>query len=374
MRYFLLVPFLIEYVQPSLEYNLPGLPYTTGKLAFILYGIFGIISIGISKLDKMFLAPFFILTGFILGGFINGSIKTEMASVPYYISLTVIAFDLGKVKFRKWFGWAMGMIFSHSVIYIIANVFVNYEYNSYSLMVLEGGMIHPHVVGVHLTVSSIYLIVFLSSKNRKLIAYSVTVCAVGCIILLESRHNLIAFILSITAYFIYIDFKKGIKLIPIPIIIILIFINLTPSFERTKKRFDYKNTEYQSRTTESRFAVLKQFPTQFSKRMAGRGLKNIRVDYGNGFEMTPHNQYITVAFAGGILSITTLMFLIITTTKKILANLKNKYFIENELPIIFVLFNLMITLLFIEFWGLTWFLFLSILIYIKMRSLNFAVK
>jgi len=90
--------------------------------------------------------------------------------------------------------------------------------------------------------------------------------------------------------------------------------------------------------------------------------------------MTPHNQYITVAFAGGILSITTLMFLIITTTKKILANLKNKYLIKNELPIIFVLFNLMITLFFIEFWGLTWFLFLSILIYIKMRSLNFAVK
>jgi len=375
MRYFLLFLFGIESLDTSFEYKLPGLPYTIGKVAFILYGITGILSIGIDKLEKMLRVPLLIVTGFIIGGFINGSFKTEIACVPYYISLTVMAFDLRKLKFRKCFHWVMVMIFSYRVIYIVITVFNNFEYNSYSLLLLyDLSVHHPHVVGIQLSISSIYLIVYSAIKNNKLTSYFITLITIGLIILLESRHNFIAYSVTILAFLMYLDFKKSIKLLPIPIIIIFVYFKLSPTFERTQERFDIRNTEYQMRTTEARANVLKQFPKQFADKLMGVGMRSIRIDYGQGYEMTPHNQYISVAYAGGILSISALMLLIITSSKKTLSNMKHKYLIENELPLIFVLFNLMVTLFFIEFWGIIWFIFLAMFIYFNSRKINFAIN
>ena len=288
--------------------------------------------------------------------------------------MAVLAHELGDPKFRKKIHWAMIVLFTHSIIYILYNVFQNFEYNAHSLFDLtESNIQHPHNVGIKLTISSIYLIIVSSILNRKIFSYVIVAITVIGIILLESRHNLIAFSGTVIVFLLYLDFKRLFKFIPIPFIIGVILIKFTPTFERTEKRFNIRNIEYQSRTTEARLEVLRQFPSKFIERPIGKGTKNIRLDYGLGYEMTPHNQYITVCFAGGVISISALLFLIFNASKVTFKNMQSKYFKNYELPFIFILVNIGLTLIFIEFWGLVWFLFLTLLVYFKNRKVKLLV-
>ena len=371
LRYFLLVIFILEFIEPSLELELPLIPYSPGKLCFIIYGILGINKIGLNNFLRRYIYAFLIWLSFLLGSFFSvdipwvQSLGIVIASFPYYISMTMLSFDYSVEKFQTLMISFFHIIFIYSVCYVFYNFYIN-DFNSYSILHILGLVDNRHEVGFKISIASVFLFIYHFNKSKYLII-SILIISISSMLIIESRSNILIYLISI---FIFLFTNKIFSNIYTFLIVVFVssfsFIQLSSTFDSIENRFSFQDKQLAS--INDRIYAIEKFPENFYNNLLGKGPKDIRFTNKSGVKMTYHNQYFTILTAGGLISMFVLIILIynfLYKSTKLLYSISLSRF-NNSL--LYVLLNILLIFFTVEFLGFQWFLFFSLLIYFTKNS------
>jgi hypothetical protein len=152
-------------------------------------------------------------------------------------------------------------------------------------------------------------------------------------------------------------------------------------YDAIYSRFNLTDTEYQSRTTQSRFILIELFFKNFIDYPFGKGITNIKLDYGDGRNFFVHNQYLTFIIASGIFGLIGVVIWIrsiIKISKLMLLKKLKSQISKFETALITNLIVFSITLLTVDVSGIFLFFQLSFTIYLMSRyseiNLNYKYK
>jgi hypothetical protein len=376
----LLIPAILEFIDPSvLIINIPGSPLTLGRWCFVLAGFVSLSKIKYLKNNRIFIAFIIIQLGLYIGILFSqdilGDLSRTIALNLLLLSAATLSFFWKKKAFQRLLNFTMIVMFIYWVIYISTNVFSGNTLLSYAQLFETGDVLNHHVIGLRVSTSAIYLASQLisSSKTKKNIGYILITIAFTLCLSLQSRSNtLFTLIGGLTLYL--INNKVSIKffLISFPVLIVfatLLFYYLS-GFEAISGRFDLTDTDYQSRTNQSRFILIELFFETFIDYPFGKGITNIKLNYSAGKNYFVHNQFLTFIIAGGIFSLIGVVIWIrnlIKISKLILLKKWNYQIPKFETALIVNLIVFSMTLLTVDVSGLLFFFQISFTIYLMSR-------
>jgi hypothetical protein len=387
----LLIPAMLEFIDSSvLIVNIPGSPLSLGRLCFVLAGIINLHKIKYLKNNRIFIALMIIQLGMYIGILFSPDMLPDLSKTIAFnlliLSAAALSFFWRKKAFQRLLNLGMIGMFSYWVIYISTNVFSGNTLLLYSQLFKTSDVLNHHIVGLKISTSAIYLASQLisSSKIKKNIGYILIIIAFTLCLFIQSRSNSLFTIF--TGLILYLTNNKiNIKffLISIPILIVFatLFFNYLSGYDAIYSRFNLTDTEYQSRTTQSRFILIELFFKNFIDYPFGKGITNIKLDYGDGRNFFVHNQYLTFIIASGIFGLIGVVIWIrsiIKISKLMLLKKLKSQISKFETALITNLIVFSITLLTVDVSGIFLFFQLSFTIYLMSRyseiNLNYKYK
>jgi hypothetical protein len=375
---FLLIPSYGEIINAAdFSVNIPGSPFSLGRLTFILTGIIGIMA------NRQFFFRSNTFKGLLLifiGSIFGGLLSTQVA-LSLSRSIGTIVLFMGSVGVATLFN--LDLVKKSISIFFIVNFafWTNYvlshtmagglNFNSYSQLFVEKEVVNHHLVGVNISVSTIFIALkyFYKENQLRVLGYIVIFVGIFACFLSETRSNLLflSLTLIIIVYFSSIKFTSLLLIIgPIMVGIVLFFTLVAQENEALFQRFDATDEEYQERTTGMRVDFIESFFTAFFVNPFGRGVFGTEISYG-GMESTMlHNQYLTFILSGGIVALIGVYLWLKEFAKIFYKYVKQKltWNIENY-AYVFSMLTFILTLFTIEYSGLLFFLYISLLIFLS---------
>jgi len=385
----LLIPTLLEVIDTStFLVNIPGSPLSLGRLCFVLAGIVNLKKIKYLKNNRIYIAFMLIILGMLSGLFFSPNL-TEAISRTTAFSLFIfsagsISFSFRKERLQYLLNFTMIGMFSYWTIYVVINLFSGNAILVYSELFKSDNVLNHHIVGLRLSTSAIYLASYLISfsKTKQKIGYLLIIITISLCLLIESRSNtLFTLIAGLILYL--TNNKLSIKFFIISFPLLIIFINLYLNYVGTidaiSGRFNLTDSEYQARTTQSRFLLIELFIDNFINYPLGKGINNIKLYFGNGNNFLVHNQYLSFILAGGVFGMMGVFIWIrnlINISKLILFKKLKSQISKFESALIISLITFSLTLLTIDLSGLYFFFQLSFAIYLmsRYREIKFISK
>jgi hypothetical protein len=329
-----------------------------------------------------------IVIGLFLSGALTESPSNDISrAIAFIIGILAsvgfasLIFKKGYVKKLYMFFLAMNIYWVYYVVelFLSGKVSVDYHFNSFNQ---STETVNSHTVGIAISVSVIYLFHFYSSlggiKNI-LIAIALLGASIFAMMIAQTRSN-IAFTILIASIIILLKLNKKInKKLNVPQLIMsfgvfLLLISYVPkiasSFGDSEssivKRFDVKNEEYQTSTTNSRKLVYFAFVDRLTKELFGTGIVRSKLYLGTEetTNLLMHNQYATWGVAGGWISLLGAIMLVVS-----LVTYFSRFFslyvgLENEVSSLnLAILVYFITLFTVEQSGIFFFVFSGLLIY-----------
>ena len=376
----LLIPTLLEVIDTStFLVNIPGSPLSLGRLCFVLAGIVNLKKIKYLKNNRIYIAFMLIILGMLSGLFFSPNL-TEAISRTTAFSLFIfsagsISFSFRKERLQYLLNFTMIGMFSYWTIYVVINLFSGNVILLYSDLYTSDDVMNHHVIGLRLSTSAIYLASYLISfsKTKEKIGYLLIIIAISLCLLIESRSNTL--FTSIAGLILYLTNNKlSIKffIITFPLLIIFtsLYINYVGTIDAISVRFNLSDSEYQTRTTQSRFLVIEQFFENFINYPFGKGIKNLKLDIGYGNRLLAHNQYLSFIIGGGIFGMIGVFIWIrnlINIFKLIFFKKWKSQLSKFESALVMSLITFSLTLLSIDVSGLYFLFMLSFAIYLISR-------
>jgi hypothetical protein len=370
----LLIPSIGEVISASkFSIPVPGSPFTLGRITFIFVGM-----VGISYNKKFYFnsdtlkGMIFIFLGGMIGALFSNQMGLSLSRSFGTLILFIASIGIAGLWQLRYFQKILDIFFILNLCYWSYYVFDltisnGFSFTAYSKLFLDNEAVNHHVIGVNASVSSIYLAIryFYSNNQLNLGGYLIIFIGLITCFLCESRSNLLLTIVTIIAilYFSKVRLFK-IILITIPLFIVM-FLLLTSIAEKNEslfQRFNATDEDYQERTTGMRFDFIEGFFDAFINNPFGKGIFGSEIAYGSHESTMVHNQYLTFILSGGIIALIGIYLWISEFVTVFKFTIKNKKHSVYDYAIVFSMFTFLITLLTIEYSGLLFFMYASLLI------------
>ena len=376
----LLIPGILEAIDSSsFLVDIPGSPLSLGRLCFVLAGIVNLKKIKYLKNNKIFIAFMLITLGMFLGSFFSPNfLKALSRTIAFSLlifSAGAISFSFRKEALQYLLNFTMIGMFSYWTIYVVKNIFNGNVILFYSDLFGSDDVLNHHIVGLRLSTSAIYLASYLISfsKTKQKIGYLLIIITISLCLLIQSRSNtLFTLIAGLILYL--TNNKASIKFFiitfPLLIIFISLYLNYVGNIDAVSERFNLTDTDYQAKTTQSRFLLIESFFESFINYPFGKGINNIKLNIGAGKMFLPHNQYLSLIIACGIFGMIGVFIWIrnlINILKLILFKKWKSQISKFESALVISLITFSLTLLTIDTSGLYFFFMLSFTIYLMSR-------
>ena len=376
----LLIPGILEAIDSSsFLVDIPGSPLSLGRLCFVLAGIVNLKKIKYLKNNKIFIAFMLITLGMFLGSFFSPNfLKALSRTIAFSLlifSAGAISFSFRKEALQYLLNFTMIGMFSYWTIYVVKNIFYGNVILFYSDLFGSDDVLNHHIVGLRLSTSAIYLASYLISfsKTKQKIGYLLIIITISLCLLIQSRSNtLFTLIAGLILYL--TNNKASIKFFiitfPLLIIFISLYLNYVGNIDAISGRFNLTDTDYQAKTTQSRFLLIESFFESFINYPFGKGINNIKLNIGAGKMFLPHNQYLSLIIACGIFGMIGVFIWIrnlINILKLILFKKWKSQISKFESALVISLITFSLTLLTIDTSGLYFFFMLSFTIYLMSR-------
>ena len=362
-----------------------GSPFSLGRLAFIFIGLIGLFkntnqNIRISNISFALVVIFF---GPILGAFFSQNFYFSISRAFGNIFLLVSSFGFGyyTLKDRKIFFDVLFIAnFSYWFWYIFSNMFLKSNVGlSYGDIYNNNDVLNHHIVGMHITASVVYISNRFFSEKRRVLFFLLYLIGIILVILTESRSNTICLIILFSLNLYVFSKNQNLSFI-FRIIVFLFFIFfLADKFlfldNDLERGFDIKDTEYLESTTNARRDVYKTIPGLVIGNIFGKGPIDIMVETSQGEKLLAHNLYLTFIISGGFISFFGVLLLI-----RFLYNRFRKVFLLKtetdgyELALVLSSLLFFFTLFTIEYLGLLFFIYVSIITNINNYFLGSPVR
>ncbi len=305
----LLFPCFLESIRDSFIPFSIG-PLSLGRFTFILAGILLIVGKRKLKMQRsnIFLGVLLILIANLLASFLSGN-TSDIARTSANILLLIGArgcVDYYSTRIgSKAVNWFFILSVIYWVVYFFRTIIIGGKLAVYSELFYEGNAINHHVIGMLISVSSIFVAIryFFFDGRLKVVGYLIIISASLICFITESRSNTIVTLMSIFIL-LFIERRVSIKLVSrlgfIVFILFYTFSFLTEQNDTLGQRFDISDMDYQERTTGVRFEMISLGIEEFFKNPLGKGFNNIEVLI-NGRTQLVHNQYLSFIIGGGVL-------------------------------------------------------------------------
>ena len=385
----LLIPALLEAIDSStFLVDVPGSPLSLGILCFVLAGVVNLKKTKYLKNNKIYIAFVLIMLGMFFGMFFSPNLPEALSRTIAFslliLSAGAISFSFRKEALQYLLNFTMIVMFSYWTFYIVKNIFHGNVILFYSDLFASDDVLNHHIIGLRLSTSAIYLASYLLSfsKTKQKIGYLLIVITISLCLLIQSRSNtLITLIAGLILYL--INNKPSTKFFIITFPLLMIFISLYLDYVGTidaiSGRFNLSDTDYQARTTQSRFLLIELFFESFINYPFGKGINNLKLQIGNGNKYLAHNQYLTFMVASGIFGMIGVFIWIrnlINILKLILFKKWKSQISKFESALVISIITFSLTLLTIDTTGLYFFFMLSFTIYLMSRykEIKFNLK
>jgi len=379
----LLIPVFLEVIDSDLLLvSIPGSPLSLGRLCFLAVGFINYSNFRSTFNSNRILGAFLLIQlGLILGAVASNDISINLSrTIAIILMITssfVLASEWKNPSIQKLLHYFFLVNFIYWTVYIIGNVVSGNRIVAYSELFRDQSVVNHHISAMKASISGIYLFQYFLRRKQKYrnLAFFIFFLTVVLCVLTESRSNSV-FTILVGAIIIYRHIKSARSLLITGVTIILIalpLVNFLGNQESIANRFDVSDTDYQQRTTESRFVLVEYSMERiFISAPLGSGITDIKLEYDRFRNFLVHNQYLSFSIAGGVVAFVGVLIWISAIFKTFnflrRSRLRNAMGIM-ELSLAYSLITFYITLFTVDFSGLLFFVFLSIFIMIY-RNLN----
>lgn len=258
--------------------------------------------------SSIFLGLMIILMSNFLASFLSGNgpaITRTAANILLLIGARgcgeFYSYKIG-IRSVSWFFLAS---FVYWLIYIITLTMTGGVLADYDDLFQNGEAINHHILGMIVSVSSIFIGIRFFWVNEKMKIAGYFIILIGAIIcfITQSRSNTFFTLLGVLMIFIFEGRSSiflAIRLGLISVFAYFVFALMLEQSDSLSQRFDISDTDYQERTTEVRFEMLKSGLIEFLTNPLGKGAGDTEVVIDQRTQMV-HNQYLTYAIGGGFL-------------------------------------------------------------------------
>ena len=386
--YFLLVFVILEIISPKFIINpISNFPYSAGRMGFIILGIIGLKK----EIIDYDISVFFV--GFIIIGFLVGSLYSVNVSKSIQISLGTGLLYIASIGFGRIL-LANSTTRLFDVLFIITFLYwANYIYGpinageidlsiDFNSTLQTTVMYNRHIIGLPLTMSSIYLVIRIIEYGAKgikiyfsyILSFVIIFITTFLTFMIHSRSNLLFYFIVLGMYFLNITGKINIKRVAFGfsflfIIYFYLYNSIFDYNDMVSQRFFIGTTAYTIESTQTRFQLYGNFFGHFFQQPLGIGLFEPYIDLGY-IRALMHNQYLSFIVSAGILGIPAvfILFKIIFKTlfkKKIKKNNIQRLFSKEGwaifVPLKYSMILFFFTLTTVESGGLLFLFMLSLL-------------
>lgn len=382
----ILIPIFLEFIDSEIfVINLDPLPYSLGRLLFIILGLYSLFKYKFILFNnKVFQSMLIIYFGYIFASvFSTGSDDDLIRSIGLmilligslgfskYINSNFIMKYIAFFMFLSWIYWALYIINS-----VISIGLFDYRYYGYG----SSDAINHHTVGLSIIISTFFLFIYLFKNKSGFnpIGYIFLTISLLLIFITENRSGLFFSILGILFLFGagYRKISRNLVFMSFLLTSLFYILYRVSDFSNILyDRFNLTDTQYLVDTNQERIALYTEFFPTFLQNLMGQG-PNPAVDIGYNVILM-HNQYLTFILGGGIIAVVGVI-LLIKHLSTIFFHLifKSSIYNKHSLVITFTSIIYFINLITIEQGGIGFYLMLSFLIcsydlLLKSRIQNF---
>ena len=331
--YFLLVFVILEIISPKFIINpISNFPYSAGRMGFIILGIIGLKK----EIIDYDISVFFV--GFIIIGFLVGSLYSVNVSKSIQIALGTGLLYIASIGFGRIL-LANSTTRLFDVLFIITFLYwANYIYGpinageidlsiNFNSSLQNIRLFNKHIIGLSLTMSSIYLVIRIIEYGAKgikiyfsyILSFVIIFITTYLTFMIHSRSNLLFYFIVLGMYFLNItgkiNIKRGVIGSSFLFIIYYYLYNTIFSYnDLVSQRFFIGATAYSIESTLTRFQLYGNFFGHFFQQPLGIGLFEPYIDLGY-IRSLMHNQYLSFIVSAGILGIFPLFILFIIIFK-----------------------------------------------------------
>lgn len=380
---FLLFPAFFEVIDSDLLLvNIPGSPLSLGRLSFVIVGFINFSSFNSVLNSNRLLGAFsLILLGLFFGAVASNDIGINLSRTIGISLMVISAFILAskwKVEsIQKLLHYFFIANFIYWTAYILGNVVSGNRLVAYSELFRDQSVVNHHISAMKASISGIYLFHYFLQKGRKFsfLGYFIFFVTVVLCVLTESRSN--SFFTILVGVIIILSHLKNSRNLILTGVVMAAFafplVNFLGEQEAIANRFDVSDTDYQQRTTESRFVLIEySLKRIFISSPLGSGITDIKMEYDSFRNFLVHNQYLSFAIGGGIVSFVGVLVWLSAIFRMFIL-LRNSRIRSNfgviEISLAYSLLTFYITLFTVDFTGLLFFVLLSVFIMIY-KDLN----
>ncbi|MDO9374444.1 MAG: O-antigen ligase family protein [Ferruginibacter sp.] len=374
----LMVPALAETINAKdFLILIPGVPFSLGRLAFLTVGICGLIyNKSFYFKSRVLFGMVLIFVGSLIGAIFSDAFLESVSRSVGNITLLVGAIGVATLCSNKVFQKLIDAFFVLNLVhwtYYVFNLMILNGFNavSYSKLFTTEDAINHHVIGINSSVSCIYIALRFFYKQQKLRLFGYLIIFIGILncLLTETRSNLVIIVLVLLLTLLSGKVKFGrILFISIPVVIVMFIVlsNIASSNESIVQRFDVTDEDYQGRTSGMRLDFIAAAFVTILENPFGRGVFGAEIE-ADGIESTMvHNQYLTFILAGGVFALVGIFFWFWEFAK--IFRYTTKFRLETQgftFAVVFSMLTFLLTLFTIEFTGMIFFLFISLIMYLS---------
>ena len=376
----LLLPGFAEMINNEYTIVIPGFPLSLGRSLFIIAGFISITIFGSYGIrTRTFIGLTLVFLGSLTGVLFSNFRQFESFSRTIALFLLLFA-SLGLshlwniLYFRRALFVGFIIIFLYWTSITVNHVFSGSKLTSYGELYSYGTVVNHHVVGLIVSVSAIFMALYLFLKSGKLKISGFIVIFMGILVsfLAESRSTTI-----IPFFVLFIILISSYKVRKLSIILFATFVisvgyiltGFMDQNERTYQRFDVKDLDYQKRTTDYRWAYVDLGIREFIANPLGKGIRDTQVIHKGRTTMI-HNQYMTWLLSGGILAAIGIFVWLSAAFRRLIKILYKKQLSMDSFvsASYFSVMIFQITLLTIEWVDLLFFVIVSLSIYLDKQQ------
>lgn len=383
-----LIPSFLEVIDSDLLLvSIPGSPLSLGRLSFLVAGIINLHHFKyVLKSNRIVVSFFLVQLGLFIGALASTNIGINLSRTIAISLMFNAAFVLAPVwkdhNIQKFIHYFFLANFAYWTIYIVGNVVSGNRIVAYSELFRDKAVVNHHISALKASISGIYLFYYYLKRNvrYRFVSYLILLLTVALCVLTESRSNSV-FTILVGAVIIYSHAgnTRNLVLTGLGIVAITLpMISFLGEQEAIANRFNISDTDYQQRTTESRFVLIEYSMERiFITAPFGSGITDIKLEYDNFRNFLVHNQYLSFSIGGGIIAFLGVLIWMSAVFRMFILLRSNR--LKAGLGIIqagigYTLLTFYITLFTVDFSGLLFFIFLSMFLMVyrelKAQKLN----
>lgn len=383
-----LIPSFLEVIDSDLLLvSIPGSPLSLGRLSFLVAGIINLHHFKyVLKSNRIVVSFFLVQLGLFIGALASTNIGINLSRTIAISLMFNAAFMLAPVwkdhNIQKFIHYFFLANFAYWTIYIVGNVVSGNRIVAYSELFRDKSVVNHHISALKASISGIYLFYYYLKRNvrYRFVSYLILLLTVALCVLTESRSNSV-FTILVGAIIIYghAGNTRNLVLTGLGIVAITLpLISFLGEQEAIANRFNISDTDYQQRTTESRFVLIEYSMERiFITAPFGSGITDIKLEYDNFRNFLVHNQYLSFSIGGGIIAFLGVLIWMSAVFRMFILLRINRLKAGlgvTQAGIGYTLLTFYITLFTVDFSGLLFFIFLSMFLMVyrelKAQKLN----